>query len=120
MTCPHCQTAHADPPPRFCDACGLALPRLRVAAAPRSASAEPILIRCPECGQPATSRRCAGCGSRVRWPEHMIPPDEQDGMGKPAAPALELADDDQAATLELGEPGAGPGPDPGASSDGDP
>ena len=87
MICPSCQSEQPDPAPRFCDACGLALPKLRRAAAPASGQAPDV--RCQECGVVATARRCRGCGARVRWPEDVIPPDEQDA-GKPAAPALEL------------------------------
>jgi hypothetical protein len=88
VICPSCQTEQPDPAPRFCDACGLALPKLRRAAP--AVTADAVVVRCQECGAQASSRRCRGCGARVRWPEDMIPPDEQDGVGKPAPPALEL------------------------------
>ena len=103
MICPACQTAHAEPAPRFCDGCGLALPRLRRAAP--AAAAAPVEIRCAECGLIASSRRCHGCGARVRWPEDVLPPDEQD-MGRPPAPALELPDDvgaDEVLEVDPGE-----------------
>ena len=94
MTCPHCQTAHVEPAPRFCDGCGLALPRLRSPAAARAGS-ETLEVRCSECGVLATARRCRACGARVRWPEDVIPPDEG-APGKPPAPALELPDGEDA------------------------
>jgi hypothetical protein len=51
----------------------------------------------------ATSRRCSGCGARVRWPEDVVPPDEE-GVGRPPAPALELPQGEaEVDTLELGE-----------------
>jgi hypothetical protein len=109
VICPSCQHEHADPAPRFCDACGLALPKLRRAAAP-AATAE-VVVRCQECGAQASARRCRGCGARVRWPDDVIPPDEQEGVGKPAAPALELDDgqgEDAAFAVEVDDPGAGP------------
>jgi hypothetical protein len=87
MICPSCQAEQPDPAPRFCDACGLALPKVRRAAAPAGTGSADV--RCQECGVVATARRCRGCGARVRWPEDVIPPDEQ-GSGKPVAPALEL------------------------------
>jgi len=103
VICPACQTAHAEPAPRFCDGCGLALPRLR-RAAPAAGEAAAAGIRCGECGTPATSRRCRGCGARVRWPEDLIPPDERDEMGKPPAPALELPDaPDESLEVDPGE-----------------
>jgi hypothetical protein len=102
VVCAACGTAHAPPGPRFCDACGLALPRVRHPGE-RKASAEAATeVRCPECGLPATARRCRGCGAKVRWPDDVVPPDEAD-VGKPAAPALELGDDAGPA-LELGDP----------------
>ncbi len=103
MICPSCQTPHAEPAPRFCDGCGLALPRVRPAAtATRAAGAgDPAEVRCQECGTPATARRCRGCGARVRWPEDVIPPDEQEGMGRPPAPALDLGSDDAGVDVEL-------------------
>ena len=108
MICPSCQTPHAEPVPRFCDACGLALPRVRRAAtAPTGADAE---VRCAECGVVAHSRRCSGCGARVRWPEGVIPPDELEG--RPLPPALELHEDEDAPALELDDgTGTGTGED---------
>lgn len=75
MTCPHCAAPQSDPPSRFCDACGLALPVVRRAAAPAATAGEEE-VRCPECGLVARARRCRGCGAPVRWPEHLVPPDE--------------------------------------------
>ena len=110
MICPSCQHEHAEPAPRFCDACGLALPRLRRAAPAASAAGE-VVVRCQECGAQASARRCRGCGARVRWPDDVIPPDEQEGVGKPAAPALELDDGqggEAAFAVEVDDdPGAG-------------
>jgi hypothetical protein len=92
VICPACQHEHADPAPRFCDACGLALPRVRPSTDARARADTEVEVRCAECGQPATSRRCRACGARVRWPEDMVPPDEE-SPGKPPAPALELPDE---------------------------
>jgi hypothetical protein len=92
VICPACQTAHGEPAPRFCDGCGLALPRVRPAPSARRLDPAESLVRCPDCGTPATARRCRACGARVRWPEDMLPPDEE-APGKPPAPALELEDD---------------------------
>ena len=105
MICPHCQTAHAEPAPRFCDGCGLALPRVRPPAAARAAGDAAPEVRCSECGQQATARRCRACGARVRWPEDVIPPDES-APGRPPAPALEL--DDGADDLAVDLDGDGP------------
>jgi hypothetical protein len=107
--CPNCQTPVPEPPAsKFCDGCGLALPVLRsanVRARARARAEEPTAVRCPECGLHASARRCRGCGALVRWPEGVIPPDEQGDMpGKGADPALELPDDGM--HLELGEPEA--------------
>lgn len=79
MHCPHCQTAQPDPPPRFCDACGLATGLARPAAsgAKTKAKADVPELRCNECGLVAVSRRCRGCGGKIRWPDDAIPPDEQ-------------------------------------------
>jgi hypothetical protein len=105
MTCPWCQAELADPPPsKFCDGCGLALPMARARPGAGRAAAggkgEAAVIRCGECGTVATSRRCRGCGARVRWPADVVPPDEE--VQRPIPPALEL-DDDGGPGLELGE-----------------
>lgn len=79
MVCQHCQTEQPDPPPKFCDACGLAtgaMPRKAVSAAAAKAKAD-AEIRCPECGLLAVSRRCSGCGAKVRWPDDVLPIDER-------------------------------------------
>jgi hypothetical protein len=70
MRCQHCQVELADPPQRMCDACGMATG----AARPKPPATALDEVRCPECGLPATSRRCRGCGARVRWPEDATPP----------------------------------------------
>jgi hypothetical protein len=87
------------------------LPRVRRAAA-APAAAEPVTVRCQECGAQASSRRCRGCGARVRWPEDVIPPDEQEGVGKPAPPALELDDGlgDAALTVDVEDDAGGRDP----------
>ncbi len=69
MKCPHCQVELADPAPKFCAACGLAT------GAGRKWAEEPPppTIKCPECGCPVHTKRCHGCGERVRWPEGIEP-----------------------------------------------
>jgi hypothetical protein len=74
-SCLHCQRPLPEPMGRFCDGCGLANPHYR-APAKKVIAPEPSLIRCPECGLPASSRRCRGCSALVRWPEGLAPPDE--------------------------------------------
>jgi hypothetical protein len=64
MICPNCGAEQPEPAPRFCDACAVALPRLRVAQVSKAAPE----TRCLECGLPATGARCRGCGAKVSVP----------------------------------------------------
>jgi len=78
VLCPSCQAEQPDPPGRFCEACGVALPRLAASntAQEKARAAEPLQVRCPECGMPAMARKCRACGARVSWPDDVTPPDE--------------------------------------------
>ncbi len=76
MNCPHCSAPLPEPAPRFCDACGLAVPRPRQAV-PADAAAPEEEVRCQECGLVATGSRCRGCGAKIRWPEGVEPIDER-------------------------------------------
>jgi hypothetical protein len=73
MNCPSCQAPLPEPAPRFCESCGLFLPRVaRRATAPDG----PVEVRCTSCGVVATGRRCQACGVPVRWPDGQAPPGE--------------------------------------------
>ena len=70
MKCPHC--GHEQETGKFCDACGLAISRIK----PRP-EASGVLIgklvdadqekhKCAECGYTFTGRRCGNCGTLYR------------------------------------------------------
>ena len=79
MNCPHCQAAQPEPPSRFCDSCGLALPVARRPRVVGAAQGEEIpQVVCGQCGTPARAARCFVCGAPVHWPEGVTPPGSQE------------------------------------------
>jgi hypothetical protein len=112
VLCPHCKTEQPEPPPKFCDKCGLVtgLKRPTPASASAKKKQEELEVHCSECGIIATSRRCRGCGSKIRWPDDVLPPDER--PVRATGPAIEL----EAPVLEL-PPDGGGGDDDSGSGD---
>ena len=76
MQCPSCHAELPEPFTRFCEGCGLANPHYKPPRARKADEPTKEIVRCPECGLPAESRRCRGCGAPVRWPEGINPPGE--------------------------------------------
>jgi hypothetical protein len=81
MLCPYCQTLQPTPAPRFCVGCNVVIPGHRPTSW-RSEDDAPK-VRCQDCGVACTRRVCRACGCRVRWPEDLVPFDEQDHAPPP-------------------------------------